>query len=52
MEELKKLGCEAYYFSSFDAIVEFLRKNCMNNDLLITMGAGDIYQVGEHLLAD
>lgn len=52
LEELKKLGCEAYYFSSFDAIEEFLRKNCMNNDLLITMGAGDIYQVGEHLLAD
>ena len=52
LEELKKLGCEAYYFSSFDAIEEFLQKNCMNNDLLITMGAGDIYQVGEHLLAD
>ena len=52
LEELKKLGCEAYYFSSFDAIEEFLQKNCMNNDLLITMGAGDIYQVGEHLLAN
>ncbi len=50
LDELKKLGCEAYYFSSFEEIENFLSANCMNNDLLITMGAGDIYQVGEHLL--
>ena len=50
LNELKKLGCEAYYFSSFEEIEKFLLKNCINNDLLITMGAGDIYQVGEHLL--
>lgn len=52
LDELKKLGCEAYYFPSLEDIEKFLSKNCMNNDLLITMGAGDIYQVGEHLLAD
>lgn len=50
LDELKALGCEAYYFSSFDGIENFLLKNCVNNDLLITMGAGDIYIVGEHLL--
>ena len=48
--ELVKLGKEAYYFPSFDAIENFLLKFCMNNDLLITMGAGDILKVGEHLL--
>lgn len=50
LDELKTLGCEAYYFPSFDEIENFLLKNCVNNDLLITMGAGDIYTIGEHLL--
>ena len=50
LEELKSLGCECYYFPSFDEIENFLLQNCINGDLLITMGAGDIVQVGEHLL--
>ncbi len=48
--ELQKLGTECYYFPSFDEIENFLLKKCINGDLLITMGAGDILQVGEHLL--
>ena len=49
-KELQNLGCECYYFPSFDEIEKFLLKKCINGDLLITMGAGDIVQVGEHLL--
>ena len=43
-------GTDAHYFSSFDEIEIFLLKNCVNGDLLITMGAGDIVKVGEKLL--
>ena len=50
LKELQKLNKECYYFPSFDEIENFLLKNCINDDLLITMGAGDIVQVGEHLL--
>lgn len=50
LEELQALGCEAYYFPSFDEIENFLLQNCINGDLLITMGAGDIVKVGENLL--
>lgn len=50
LEKLKKRGCNCYYFPSFGEIEEFLKKNCMNGDLLITMGAGDIVTVGEHFL--
>jgi UDP-N-acetylmuramate--alanine ligase len=50
LEELKKLGCDAYYFRSFDEIENFLLENCIHGDLLITMGAGDILKVGENLL--
>lgn len=48
--ELESLGKEVYYFPSFDEIENFLLENCINGDLLITMGAGDIVTVGESLL--
>lgn len=50
LEKLKKQGCECYYFPSFTEIENFLLKNCVNGDLLITMGAGDVVNIGEHLL--
>ena len=50
MRELKELNKEVYYFPSFDEIESFLLENCINGDLLITMGAGDIVIVGESLL--
>jgi UDP-N-acetylmuramate--alanine ligase len=49
-KELQKIGKEVYYFKSFDEIETYLLQNCMNGDLLITMGAGDIVSVGENLL--
>lgn len=49
-DDIRKKGTESYFFPSFDAIENFLLETCTDNDLLITMGAGDIYQVGEHLL--
>lgn len=48
--ELENLGKEVYYFSSFDEIETFLLENCTNDDLLITMGAGDVVTIGESLL--
>ncbi len=48
--ELENLGKEVYYFPCFDDIENFLLENCINGDLLITMGAGDIVIVGESIL--
>ena len=50
LAELEKLGVECYYFPSFDEIENFLLKNCINGDLLITMGAGDVVKIGENLI--
>ena len=50
MAKLKEKGTDVHYFPSFTEIENFLLKNCINGDLLITMGAGDIVNVGEHLL--
>ncbi len=49
-KDLQALGKEAWYFPSFEEIENFLQKKCMNGDLLITMGAGDIVKIGENLL--
>jgi UDP-N-acetylmuramate--alanine ligase len=43
-------GKNAKYFSRFDDVVAFVRENARPGDLVITMGAGDIYKVGEMIL--
>ena len=43
-----KIPCE--YFASFEEIEKFILKNCQPGDLLITMGAGDVVNIGENLL--
>ena len=49
-EKIEQLGTKVHYLPSFDDIETFLLENCVNGDLLITMGAGDIVKVGEKLL--
>lgn len=48
--EIQALGHSCYYFPSFDEIENFLLENCINGDVLITMGAGDVVRIGENLL--
>lgn len=47
---ISELGTPSYYFPSFDEIETFLLQNCESGDLILTMGAGDIFKVGEELL--
>ncbi len=51
-QEVQALGTECYYFPTFDEIENFLLENCIKDDLLITMGAGDIQKIGESLLGN
>ncbi len=51
-EALKRRGCDAYYLPSFEAIEKFLLDRCQNGDVLITMGAGDVVNIGESLLKE
>ncbi len=41
---------EVYYFESFDEIANFVINNSEPGDLVITMGAGDIYKVAEMII--
>ena len=49
-DKIKEPGKSVHYFSSFNEIETFLKENCLNGDLLITMGAGDVVLIGENLL--
>ena len=49
-KRIQELGTPCEYFPTFDEIENFLLENCSRGDLLITMGAGDVVNIGEHLL--
>lgn len=49
-DRLREKGCDAYHFPSFKEIEDFCRKNCQKGDVLITMGAGDVVNIGEDLI--
>ena len=45
-----KNGCDAVYLPTFGEIEDYLLEHCSGNDLIMTMGAGNVVEVGEHLL--
>ena len=49
-EEIKKLGADCHYFQTFSEIEDFVKSHTVHGDMLITMGAGDVVNIGENLL--
>ncbi len=49
-EALLKKGGVSHYFETFEEIRDFILKNAEAGDVVMTMGAGDIYEVGEMIL--
>lgn len=47
---IKERGNETYYIKEFTDIAEYLKSILKSGDLVITIGAGDIYKIGELLL--
>ena len=47
---LKEAGTDVYYFPTFGEIEDFLLSQVKGHDLLITMGAGDVVNIGEDIL--
>ena len=50
VQKLQKNGKDAQYVGNLEEIQQYVSKHCHPGDLLITMGAGDVYLVGEKLL--
>lgn len=51
-DAVKMQGGDAIYLPSFEAIEQYVLEHCQKGDLLITMGAGDVVNIGEELLKD
>lgn len=49
-EKINSMGGNAIHISDFLSIEKFVEKNCKKNDLLITMGAGNVDIIGDSLL--
>lgn len=49
-ENIRKNGVNVKYVSSFDDIEEYLKRNGSPGDVILTMGAGDVYKIGDMLL--
>ena len=47
---LQEAGTDVYYFPTFGEIEDFLLSQVKGHDLLITMGAGDVVNIGEDIL--
>ncbi|EGS29985.1 UDP-N-acetylmuramate--L-alanine ligase [Peptoniphilus sp. oral taxon 375 str. F0436] len=50
VDAINKIGDHAQYIADFDEIVDFCKKNLQPGDTLLTMGAGDVYLIGEKFL--
>ena len=50
VDEIAKLGKKVYYIKDFEQIVNFIRKNAISNDIILTQGAGTITQIGQMIL--
>lgn len=50
-EKIEHLGKHCDYISSFDDIVEFIKNNAQDDDIVLTLGAGNVTDIGPMLLA-
>ena len=47
VERILTNGSQAMFINSFDEICDYLKKNVTSGDLVVTMGAGDIWKVAD-----
>jgi UDP-N-acetylmuramate--alanine ligase len=50
IERIRGAGVESEYIPDFDVIVSRVAERCESGDLVITMGAGDIWKVADELV--
>lgn len=50
VERIKRTHKDAIFIDSFDEIKDYIKENASEGDIVITMGAGDVYKIGESIL--
>lgn len=49
VDKIDALGRKAYYIKDFDDIIDFLKRNVKEDDIILTQGAGTITKLGHKL---
>ncbi|WP_392485996.1 UDP-N-acetylmuramate--L-alanine ligase [Haloimpatiens sp. FM7315] len=49
-DEIKKKGVNAVNIHDFEDAVKYLKDRCEKGDIILTVGAGDVYKIGEMFL--
>lgn len=52
VNKIKELGKDAKYIPDFNECVSYLKENVKENDIVMTLGAGTVTQIGPMLLED
>ena len=50
-DEINRTGGQCTYIDSFENVKQFILENCTKDELLITMGAGDVVKIAEDLVS-
>ena len=50
VSEIKKLGKNAVYISSFEDITRYIKERACPNDIILTMGAGTVVDISKMML--
>ena len=50
VNKIQELGKNAMYIPDFDEVVKFIKENVQENDIVLTLGAGTVTQIGPMLL--
>ena len=48
--EISKINEKVKYISSFEEIVKYIKENAKQNDIVITLGAGTVTNIGPMLV--
>lgn len=52
VERVRANGQKAIHLPKFGQIVDYLKRNIREDDLVVTMGAGNIWEIGKDLISD
>ena len=50
VNKIKEKNPNVIFIDSFDKIIEYIKKNALPNDLIITIGAGPVNKISNELV--
>ena len=50
MDKIKELGHDAIYISDFNEIVKYIKEHAKPSDIVLTLGAGTVTNIGPMLV--